>query len=37
MIDVANQGEAMAYMLGAIAVLFVVVYRLVSSNKDSDH
>ncbi len=33
MVDVANQGETLGWMLGAIGVLFVVVYFLVTADK----
>ncbi len=36
MVNVANQGETLGWMLGGIALLFVVVYRLIS-NKKSKH
>lgn len=36
MIDVANQAEAMTYMLGGIVVLFVVTYFLVTGKKESN-
>lgn len=37
MIDVANQGEALTYLLGGIAVLFVVTYFLVTKKPEDDH
>lgn len=33
MVDVANQGEFLGYMLGAIGILFVVTYVLVTKKK----
>jgi len=36
MIDVANQSEAMTYLLGGIVILFVVTYFLVTSKKTKD-
>ena len=37
MVDVANQGEFLSYMLGGIGVLFIATYFLVTrTKKDSD-
>ena len=33
MIEVANQGEAMGWMLGAIAVVFFITYHLTTGKK----
>jgi len=37
MIDVANQGEALTYLLGGIVVIFVVTYFLVTRKPKDDH